>query len=127
LAVLGVLALAAVVTVAREVAHAVAQAVAELVLIAGIAGGAAAAGAVVLVVARVVRSQRTAPERWQARITSHREDPEAVRDAQDPQELPRPPRRRALPEPKQVHQHLHFHGVAPEDIAAILKQRQEDK
>jgi len=95
--------------IAGPVVHAVAELARLLLIAAAVLAVLAVAGGVTALVLMRRRSARRAPY-WATEARPAR--PVQARTA--PRELP------ARPE---VHQHLHFHGVTPEEVAAIIDQR----
>ena len=105
------------------VAAAVAELLHVLVIMLAVLAGIAGAGVVALAAFHV--------HRWRAGGTIQRPLPapprqRAVQGAPAPRAIqaPREPRP-ALERGGQLH--LHFHGVAPEDVAAIIRSQQEDQ
>jgi hypothetical protein len=99
-AVLVVLALVAAAAIARPVVHAVTEILGILVIVVAVLAGLGVAGLVAFAAVRVAR--------WRAGGTTRVSLPA--------------PTAQPLPEPQRaIEQHVHFHGLSAEDVAAIIE------
>jgi hypothetical protein len=105
-------------TAARALYAALAAALTDLLIVGGSVAGVAIASAIVVLAVRSGREPRDA-------LPSRQATPDTYKSINTRAEL-HPPSARALPPAREVHNHVHLHGLTPDQMAEVLRRQQED-